>query len=220
MTLIQSLVAQIQSSLRDAGNDAWSNTDIHGAIYEAEKVITIFRPDATATDVSFPLAVGVKQSIAALNPAPHLLMSIKYNRAGDVDGRSVNRRSLSDLDSINPNWRSASSSLVIREYIFDKREPLIFYVSPPAATGAKVQLSYSAVPAEYGTVDGTTETTVSDVYEPMIVEWALYRLFGQDVEGSVNTARSAKHLQVFESMMGIKVDVDMLADPKNPEHKQ
>lgn len=220
MASVELLTQRIQSVLRDANADSWPDDSVHDAILEAEKIVTIFRPDATPIDVTHTLVAGIKQDISALNPTPNRLLAFKYNRAGDVDGRSVRRVAVGDLDSIRPNWRSSTASTTVREVMHDDREPLIYYVNPPAATGAKLQISYSAIPAPYGTVDEDTQTTVSDLYEPMLIEWALYRLFGHDVEGSVNIARSQQHLQTFESTMGVKVSADMLASPKNPEHRK
>ncbi len=220
MIKVQDISARVQAALRDADQDNWPEEVIYEAIYEAEKVIVNFRPDANPIDATLTCVAGIKQSIAALSPAPNRLLSVKYNRGGDVDGRSIRRISQGDLDAIRPNWRSAAQSATIREFMHDDREPLIFYVNPPAALGAKMQIAYSAIPTAYGVVDANTVVTVSDLYEPMLVEWTLFRLFGHDVEGSVNLARSNQHLQIFERMMGIKVQADMLNSPSNKEHSK
>lgn len=220
MATVQSITQRIQDALRDSSGDTWPAETIHGAIYEAECMIVNIRPDETARDVEMPLQVGAKQSIAALTPAPNAFLTAKYNRVNDVDGRAVRRIAMSDQDAISPNWRSAAPSSTIREFMIDDREKLIFFVNPPAAIGAKLQLSYSAIPAEYGVVGGSTTTTVGDSYIPMIIEWALYRLFGHDVEGSVNISRSQGHLSAFQRMMGVKVEAERTMSAKNPEHKR
>jgi hypothetical protein len=222
MVKVQDIVQRCQAALRDVNEDSWPEDAIRIAIYEAEKVIVNYRPDANPVDVEFTCAVGIKQSISALTPAPHKLLNVKYNRVGSVDGRSVRRVGSGDLDAISPNWRSNTASTTIREYMVDDREPLIFYTNPPAANGAKLQLSYSAIPTAYPEpfVEATTYITVSDLYEPMIYEWAMHRLFGHDVEGSVNIARSNQHLNTFQSMMGIKIQTDTRYSPRNPEPRK
>lgn len=217
---VQDITARVQAALRDASQDNWPEDVIHEAIFEGEKVIVNYRPDANPVDSVLTCVVGIKQTLVGLTPAPNRLLSVKYNRAGDVDGRSVRRISMGDLDAIRPNWRSASGVTAIREFMHDDREPLIFYVNPPAASGAKVQIAYSAIPTAYGVVGVNTVVTVSDLYEPMLVEWALFRLFGHDIEGSVNLARSNQHLQIFERMMGIKVQADLLNSPSNQENRK
>lgn len=222
MVKVQDIVQRIQAALRDVNNDSWPEAVIRIAIYEAEKVIVNFRPDAAPIDAEYTCATGIKQTIAAMTPTPHKLLAVKYNRVGSVDGRSVRRVGSGDLDAISPNWRSGTSSTIIREYMTDDREPLIFYVNPPAAAGAKLQLSYSAIPAPYPEPfnESNTFTTVSDLYEPMIFEWAMYRLFNHDVEGSVNVTRANQHLNTFQSMMGVKIQADSNFSAKNPEYRK
>lgn len=220
--LVEALTARITAALRDAGHDAWSLDVVHDAVLEGEKVIVIFRPDATATDREFTCVAGIRQSIAALTaPVPNRIIAVKYNVTdAGAPGRSINRVAEAQLDAIRPDWRSATAGTVIREYIHDPREPLLFYTSPPVAAGTKCQISYSAVPAAYGTVDNSTQTTVSELYEPMLMEWALYRLFGHDIENTVNINRSQQRLANFQSMMGVKIEAETIMGLKNPEHKR
>ena len=219
---VESLTGRIAASLRDANQDSWPLPAIHDAILEGERVIVNFRPDATATDREFTCVAGIRQSIAGLSaPVPHRLLAVKYNvGASSVPGRSVRRVGEGDLDAIRPDWRSETAGTSIREFMHDPREPLLFYVSPPVQAGVKCQISYSALPAAYGAVGPNTETTVSDLYDPMLVEWALYRLFGHDAENSVNVTRSQQRLQNFQSMMGVKIEAEALMGLKNMEHKK
>lgn len=220
--LVSYVVDLISAALRDAANDAWSKADIQDAIFEGEQAIALYHPHATTRDYTLNLAAGIKQSLdAGVNPLSHRVLDVKFNVGTDgTPGRSVRRVAVSDLDAINPAWRSATSSPVIREWVFDDREPNLFYVSPPAAVGAKLQISYSAVPAWPKSISASTQTTVRDVYMPALIEWALYRLFGHDAEGSVNISRSQQHLQNFAGMMGISLDAVASFSPKNPEHKR
>tara|TARA_R100000656_G_scaffold71732_2_gene53693 strand:- start:13 stop:669 length:657 start_codon:yes stop_codon:yes gene_type:complete len=217
MAKVQAIAAVVVATLRDADADSWTASEIHSAINEAEKVIVNYRPDASAIDYELPCAEGIKQSLPA---NANRLLDVKFNvGAASAPGRSVHRKAVVDLDSINPNWRSASANAVIREFVYDDREPLFFYVYPPAANGAKLQISYSGIPPAYGTVDANTATLVSDLYEPAIIEWALYRLFGFDVENSVNMARSQQHLSNFANMLGVKLQNEPRFSPRNRENK-
>jgi hypothetical protein len=205
------IAAIIANSLRDSSQDNWTNVSIYQAIYEAECVVVFHRPDATATDASLALSAGIKQSIAAITPKPNRLLDIKFNGTNAAPGLGVRKATQAEMDSSNPTWRSDTPAAVIREYIFDERDALGFYVSPPAtASGASLQLLYSAIPTYYdpATVSNSTVITVGDMYQPVLIEWALYRLFGQDVEGSVNGNRSRAHLVNFANMLGIKLEND------------
>ena len=220
MAKVQLITQKIQAALRDINEDSWPEDVIYSTILDAERVVVNFRPDAALLDTEHTLVAGVRQSIAALTPKPNRLLNVKYNRVGSADGRSVRRVGIGDLDAISPDWRSKAGSTTIREFMHDEREPHIYYVNPPAAVGAKLQISYSTIPAEYGAVTSSTETTVSDLYEPMVFEWAMYRLFSHDVEGSVNIARAQQHLTNFQNMMGVKVAADLQSSPRNPEFRK
>lgn len=218
---VQAVTQRIISALRDANNDSWPETTVHDVILEAEKVVVIHRPDAAPVDHEFACTAGIKQDISTLtNPPPHRLLEVKYNTDGSGGpGRGIRRVGLGDKDASDPMWRTKTSSTTIKEFMFDPREPMLFYVDPPAAAGAHLQICYSAIPADYGTVDANTVTTVSSIYEPALIDWALYRLFGHDVEGSVNVTRSQQHLQNFERILGIKLQAEQFTSLKNLEHK-
>jgi hypothetical protein len=135
-------------------------------------------------------------------------------------GRGLRRKSVEDLDAFTPNWRGAAASASPREFCIDDRSPTVFFVNPPATDATKLRISYCKTPQLYGTVSASTETTVRDVFAPAVVEFALYRLFGHDVEGSVNQARSQKHLSTFFNLLGVKAQSERAQSPKNPEHKR
>ena len=219
---VESVTNRIIATLRDANEDSWAEEIIHLAILEAERVVTIFKPDATSVNSTFTCVAGCEQSLSGVNnPPAHALLNVKYNvNPDDTPGRSVRRVAVGDLDAIAPDWRSQSAVGTVRQYMWDEREPLLFYTHPPVNVGTKLKIAYSAVPAPYGAVDANTETTVTDIYEPMLIEWALYRLFGHDTEGSVNISRSQQHLQNFGNMMGIKVEALKAVDPKSMEPRR
>ena len=218
---LEAITQRIGLALRDANADSWTESGIQDAIFEAEKVIVSLRPDAFAVSTSHTLAAGSKQSIAALtNPAPHRLLEVECNVVDGNPSRAISRAARGDLDRIRPNWRAATQSALVKEYVFDDRYPLEYEVNPPAQAAIVVRVVYSGTPAAYGTVDSNTETSVSDIYEPHLMEWSLYRLFGHDTEHSVNVSRSQAHLGNFNAMMGIKLQGEKTQGPKNMEHKR
>jgi hypothetical protein len=210
--LIDAISNTLQAALRDGNSDNWTEEIVWRTIAEAEKVIANYRPDSTAVSINLALVAGVEQSIGTVISPPLLrVLDVKYNLAQQglelVAGRAVRRVAMNDVDAMSPNWRVALPVAEVREYMVDEREPLIFHVKPPVIAGTKVRVLCSAEP-ETSYVTGPQlgqRTTISGVFEPMIVEWCLYRLFGQDVEGSVNVARSQQHLKNFEAMMGAKL---------------
>lgn len=218
MALVQTLAAQVIGVLRDADYDNWTVSAVHGALNEGELSVVNFEPEATATLVTHSCTEGHEQTIASEG---HRLLSVMHNvGASDKPGRGVRRKAVEDLDAFTPGWRGATPSDVVREYAVDERLPRVFFTNPPASDAAKLRISYSKTPPAYGTVTGSTQTLVGDTYAPAVVEWALYRLFGHDVEGSVNISRSQQHYQAFFNLLGLKVQNERIQSPINPEHKR
>ena len=219
---VQEITDRIVAVLRDESADSWPESVIHKTLIEAEKTVINFRPDAGSVDAVFTCAAGPVQTIKDLtDPAAHWLLEVKYNvDASDVPTSSIRRVDIDSQDAINRNWRIATPVAQTREVMYDDREPLIFYLNPPIQAGSKVQISYCGVPPAYGAVDANTETLVSATYEPMLMEFSLYRLLSHDVEGSVNIQRSQAHLNNFQQMMGIKVTGEEKFGMFNPEHRR
>lgn len=218
---VEELTRRIKAALRDVNQDSWPDETIWLALLEAENVIVNQRLDATSVMHTMDLAPGIEQTLAGITTPPaNRLLNVKHNMVGNNPGKGVRRVGEGDLDAIAPNWRSEQPSQVIREFTFDEREPLIFYVRPPAAAGARLRVSYSAVPQPYGVVGPNTETTISSTYEPLLIEWALYRLFGHDTEGSVNVTRSQQHLNNFNQQMERMLQGVKFFGPKNPEYRR
>lgn len=215
---VSELLAMVRGVLRDADADAWTDEQILAALYEAELVTVNHRPDATARLADFSLASGVEQSIDALEPKPVRLLDI----VGNVDeGRLVyaaRRVHRTDLDTRFPAWFAAAPVSRVVEWIFDDRQPMAFMVNPPVNTGTQVRILYSALPTPYPDPLLETETTVGPVYAPALPEWALYRLFGHDVENSVNIARANQHLGVYGNLIGVQLESALRYSPKRREH--
>lgn len=217
MAKVQTLAAQVIAALRDADYDNWTAAQVHGALREGEIAVVSYKPDASATLSTVDLVAGTEQSVP--DDGLRLLSVLHTVTAEGNPSRSVRRKAAEDLDAFTPSWRAATAGET-REYCIDDRTPWMFQVNPPAVAGAKLRISYSKIPPEYGSVTSSTETLVSDAYGPAVVEWALYRLFGHDVEGSVNIQRSQQHLGNFANLLGVKIQNDRIMSPRNPEHKR
>jgi|GEM_PF-3284104 len=218
---VEELTNTIVAGLRDSSNDSWPEQSIWGAILEAEKVITNFRPDATATDADFTCAAGHRQDLSTMpGITPLRFLDAQHNGTTESPGRTIRVVDQGTLNRLKPDWRAEAQGNAVRQVMYDERFPLVFLTYPPIAAGTVIHIGFSREPADYGNVDGNTETTVSGVFSPMILECALYRLLGHDVEGSVNVSRSQQHWNNFQAMMGIKIEADKVFGPKNPEHKR
>jgi len=220
MAKVQALTAQVQQILRDDGVN-YTPEKIHGYLHEGEVILAVHKNSSTSRDIDYECTKGAKQDLAVLSGLTVAgLLSVKANGTIDAPQSSVRLVSKDDLDQVDPSWRSSDPDDEIDEYIYDPREPTIFYTNPPASLGQKLNVSVYLVPAPYGVVGANTETTVSDLDAPSLVEWALYRSFSEDSEGTPNFQRSSRHLQGFSSLSGVKLQNEYRSSPKNQDNKR
>lgn len=228
MALVQDLLGRIRQILRDADSDAWTDDQILDAIHEAELVTVNHRPDATSTFGDVTLAPGTLQSLSGLDPPAARLLDVLANVVDGNLGYALRRVQRTDLDARFPMWHAAASRAEIWEWCFDDRAPNTFMVNPPAPaletagipnTPLVLRVLYSALPAPYPRpLPADQETTVGPLYAPALPEWALYRLFGEDIENSVNLSRANAHLQVFGNLIGVQLDAALRFSPKRREN--
>lgn len=217
---VEEIVNRVIYLINDPDGDAYPRSAIEDFIYEAETVVAIAKPEALNNTAVLTCVDGSRQNIATPFPAAVNFLDANCNVASDGSlGASVRRVKMRDLDAIRPSWRQAARSAAIREFMWDDREPLIVHVNPPASAGAKLQISYSAKPAPYTTVDANTQTAVDELYLPMIMDWVLYRMLSKDVEGTPNASKAMMYRKSFYEGMGIRDAAEDKAGPKNMEHK-
>lgn len=214
MAKVQALAATVRKILRDADEDQFVDGDLHNYIYDAELAHAIYKPDEFTAIAPLACVAGSRQKIDSL-ALPFRFLSVKRNTNGPI----VNRLSRDLAERWGIDIESQAPSKTIKGYMEDERDPNAFNTVPPASVGASLDVLYVKAPAEYGTVDANTETTLSDIYQPSIIEWVLYRCFSEDGESSPNFSRAGRHLQNFASMLGVKIEMDQALSPKNPRHE-
>lgn len=198
-TTAKSIIYMAQDQLHDLAGIRWPATDLVQHLNDGLVALAEIRPDATAKTISHSLVAGVKQTV----PAGCLkLMDITRN----TSGAPIRQTQQQLLDDIDPNWYSRPGSTRIRHFYFDERDPKTFYVYPPAATGASVELLHSAAPAvipapsgrSYDTVTG--DLPVADAFKSGLWSFVLFRAYSKDAQYGGNSAMSLAHYQLFMSL--------------------
>ncbi|MFS1522763.1 DUF6682 family protein [Microbulbifer sp. 2304DJ12-6] len=214
MASVSDQIGKVRGMLRDAGATAYSDATIGHALYDAELGIVAYKPEATAQDVEVPTVDGARQEI----PLDYLrVLDIKHNGSMTIPGRSIRLVAREHLDLMTPDWRSADTVAEARQYTYDERNPRVFELSPPVIAGTVVA-TLAKRPLAYDDL-ADASLTVGDEYCPALTEYALYRLFSEDTEGSVNESRSRKHYANFFNFLGVKVQNEARVSPRQPEHK-
>lgn len=210
-TTAQSIIKQAQTLLKDLGGIRWPATDLMDALNAGQRDIAVLRPDMMATAAALALSDGARQQVPA-NCAK--LIDIPRNTVGQAI-RQVGR---DDLDAVAPDWYSRPGALTIKHFTHDPREPNFFYVFPPAATGASVQIVYSALPvdlaapggAAYGTVTGNI--AVPDLFANALLHFVLFRAYAVDSEGG-NAALSGENYTLYKGLLSDELTTRQAVKP-------
>lgn len=210
----QSIADRAAMIIQDLTNVRWPLTELVDWLNDARRELAVARPDvyATATD-AYALATGAKQSL----PTGGLrLMDVPRNSSGAAI--TVTQRGF--LDQQNPGWHSTTPSATIKHFMMDERSPSIFWVYPPAASGASVMIIYQSAPEDFTITSDAIVGSLSDyetLYGGAMVDYICYRAFSKDSEYAGNANRAIAHYQQFANALGVgrQTDIGYSANANN-----
>jgi hypothetical protein len=184
------------ADLVDYGNDA---------LYE----IALRRPDLFSFFGDIPLTAG--ETLQKLPAGAIRLMDIIRVKGGRV----VKECSASDLDGYNVNWHSAAAA-VTENFIRHPRDPVAFYVSPPAPVNTTLTGQWAKAPTALNAGD---PIPIADVYKPIIEDYMIWRAEARDDE-YVSAPRAVLFLEAFNASLGVSAKTKATADSDAPSRSQ
>ncbi len=207
--LASDIINRARIVLNDADAVRWLDAELINWINDGQRVIALVRPDASVSNTTLTLSAGSKQSLPS--DGLRLLDVVRNINADSSGGRVVRHVDRDILDTQNPSWHSDSGSLVIKNFVYDNRDPKNFYVYPPALSTSKIEVLYSKDPTNASTPASTL--TIPDIYADPLLNYVLHRAYSKDAEFAQNFQLSSTYLAVFQSMLGIKTAKDAAFSP-------
>ena len=214
----QALIRRVVETLQDTTSIRWPVAELVRYLNDGQREIIVHRPDAMVTNASLTLTAGTKQSLPA-NGAK--LIDVVRNSAGTK--RAIRMCAREILDAQSPGWHNLSGVTEIVHFMFDPRDPKVFYVYPPAqSAGASVDLVYSALPTDiaepaagtdYSAVAGAI--SVPDIYSNALQDYVLYRAYTKDSQYAGNEARAQARYAAFANALGIEIKATVAVAPQS-----
>jgi hypothetical protein len=214
----QALIRRVVETLQDTTSIRWPVAELVRYLNDGQREIIVHRPDAMVTNASLTLSAGTKQSLPA-NGAK--LIDVVRNSAGSK--RAIRMCAREILDAQSPGWHNLSGVTEIVHFMFDPRDPKVFYVYPPAqSAGASVDLVYSALPTDiaepaagtdYSAVSGAI--SVPDIYSNALQDYVLYRAYTKDSQYAGNEARAQARYAAFANALGIEIKATVAVAPQS-----
>lgn len=232
--LAQSVIRRAVETLQDNTSIRWPVGELVRYLNDGQREVIMHRPDARVKSASVTLSPGTKQVLvtgagaggvgASINPAK-LIEVVNNNSASKRPVRLVNREI---LDAQMPGWHALTGVVEVLHFMFDPRDPLTFYVYPPAAaSGASVNVLFGAYPTDlteptsgdYTAVTGNVD--LLDIHTNALLDYILYRAYSKDSEYAGNAQRASNCYTAFMNALGVEIKATLAVAPTtkgNPNH--
>lgn len=218
----QSIIQRCVITLQDTTSIRWPVDELVRYLNDAQREVVVYRPDATVTNATVNLVAGTRQTLPS--GGAKLLEIIRNNSSASKRAvRMVNREI---LDAQIPGWHALTGALEVVHFMYDPRDPLVYYVYPPAAVSgednARLDIVYSKYPTDVTVPSaGATYTDVTgnialpDIYANALADYILFRAYSKDSEYAGNAARATAHYGAFANALGIEMKATVSFQP-NP----
>lgn len=210
--LASDIVAELGKQLNDINQVTWTDESIAEYINSAQQMIVSIRPDAYSIVTTMQLAAGTKQSLPA---GATRLLNVKRNMGTDglTPGRAVISSEMESLDLFNFNWHFATQESVIKNFSYNEKSPMTFYVDPPSDGLGWIELSVARVPVTITSPTALQNLSVEDIYYNHVIQWCMFRAYSIEIDSVSSQQRAGYHYQNFMDMMGQKFTKDIIYSP-------
>lgn len=213
----QSVIRRSVETLQDPTSIRWPVAELVRYLNDGQREVALYRPDSMGTTATVTCVAGTKQALPA-NGAK--LIDVVRNAAGTKKAVRLTNREI--LDAQIPGWHNLAGVGEVMHYMYDPRDPRVFYVYPPATTSAQLDIVYSANPQDVTEpADGSLYTAVvgsialPDTYTNALQDYILYRAYTKDSEYAGNAARAQAHYAAFANALGVEIKATVAVGP-NP----
>ncbi|OYW94369.1 MAG: hypothetical protein B7Z13_04770 [Caulobacterales bacterium 32-67-6] len=221
----QSIIRRCVETLQDNTSIRWPVNELVRYLNDGQREVVLHRPDAMVTNQTMTCVAGSRQTLPATGAK---LIEVVRNATGTRRAvRMVNREV---LDAQSPNWHSLPGAAEVLHFMYDARDPRMFYVYPPALATTQLDLVFAAFPTDIAEpADGSLYTAVTgnislpDIYGNVIQDYILYRAYSKDADYAGNGQRAQAHYTLFANALGIELRGTLAVAPNptgNPNQPQ
>ncbi len=219
----QSVIRRATDVLQDPTSIRWPVDELVRWLNDAQRAIVKVRPDALNITTTMALALGSRQDLdnATLSPPPAKLIEITRNLAATSSKRAITKVDRHIMDRQLPGWHAMAPTVNIDHYMFDPRDPKTFYVYPPAAATAQLEVMYSAYPTDIaepapgGTFASVTgNLALADIYADDVLNLVLSHCYNKDAEYTANAALADKYMAMATASLGAEIAATLAVQPQ------
>jgi hypothetical protein len=223
----QSIIRRCVETLQDTTSIRWPVPELVRYLNDGQREVVMYRPDSMVTNQTITCVAGSKQGLPA-NGAK--LIEVVRNARSAGTKRAVRMVNREILDAQTPGWHNLTGVDDVLHFMYDPRDPRVFYVYPPATTNAQLDIVYASYPTDIvEPADGSLHTAVTgdislpDIYGNVLQDYILYRSYTKDSDYAGNAARAQAHYAAFANALGIEIRATIAVAPNptsNPNRAQ
>ena len=191
MLVAGDLITKCALTLKDPDYVRWSKDELLMYLDEAQREIAR-NPGAYVKTVVLSMVEGTKQ---ALPEDSNQLITVLRNYDGDEAHEPVRLTTRELLDSFEPEWHIAPKRQLVENYVYDDRNPTVFFVYPPNDGTGEVEVQYNAIPPKL--TELTDEISLRDEFETPLMMYVLYRAYTKDSDYSAGLNLANTFFQSF-----------------------
>jgi hypothetical protein len=221
---VQSVIDRVQTVLQDTTGVRWPVVnELVLWINDAQREITLLKPDASAVNATITLAAGTKQEIPS---AGNRLLKVIRNMSAASNGTGKRSVRLVDAEVLNgqtPDWHDPSVSgdaahtNIVKHYIYEESNHRNFYVYPGVAGNAYLEIIYSANPS---TVAQNGNLSIPDIFANAVMNYVMYMAYMKDAEYAGSQERASSHYNLFLTSVTGKTQIDGVTTPNMERRPQ
>lgn len=205
-TAAKSILQRVVVTLQDDDSTRWTMPELVRYLNDGLREFALLRADQVSKSVVFDCVAGSRQVLPAEASA---LVDVSGNAAAGSSLAPVSVADRAMLDAVAPGWRNETASIDVIHFVHDLRDPRVFYTYPPATATAKLDLTYTVIPAfiaepavdaDFNDVVGNVG--IPDIYANALTDYVLYRAYTKDSEYAGNAARAQAHYAAFGGALG------------------
>jgi hypothetical protein len=227
------LIDEVAGLLNDEDFTYWSSGFHLASINSGQLQIALLKPDASITAKAYKLVAGVRQTLPdgsasfkdpqdATLPAGTKLIRVVLNMGatGLVPGRAPTIIDMDMVSATKPNWAADTAHAVVKHFMYDEKDPKVFWVSPPQPSSAQgyVLVNYNSIPVNVTSYSGTAAISLPDEYYLTLLDWMMFKAYTKDTDEAYAN-RALYYRDAFFQGLGLQAQIERTEDPnyKNTE---
>lgn len=210
---VSELLSQVSTLLVDTSNTRWANAELLDYYNDGGKIIVSFKPQANATTSAVLMGADTKQSLPT-GGTSLICATRNMGTDGSTPGAGVTIVDKYILNRVYPNWNTDTASATVVHYMYDKREPEIFYIYPKGSGTGYLEITYGKAPTEVAIGDiATTDIEITDDYINVLLDYIMYRALSKDADTPNSQAKAKGYEDSYRTALDLEIRGDAMSDP-------